>query len=113
MTEAVLEDISHLLEQIDDADSALRRVAARIANEPGVAWVGIAFVEDGTLTLGPSAGTPDETRRTRVPVGFQGEPVGELVVDGATDVTTLPHVAELIAPYVLIGWDTGGEAWEA
>jgi putative methionine-R-sulfoxide reductase with GAF domain len=113
MTEGVLEEISRLLEQTDDADDALRRVVARIANEPGVAWAGIAFVEDGTLTLGPSAGTPDETRRTRVPIGFLGDSVGELVVDGSTVTLALARVAELIAPYVLIGWDTAGEAWQA
>jgi len=112
MTQSVLEDISRLLEQIDDADSALGSVAARLANESGIAWVGIAFVEDGTLTVGPSAGAPDETRRTRLPISFQGERVGELVVDGDADLASLHDVAELIAPYVLIGWDTGGEAWE-
>lgn len=110
--EGVLDEISRLLEQDDDADDALRRVVARVAEEIGVTWVGIAFVEDGTLTLGPSAGTPDETRRTRVPIEFHGEPVGELVADGSVVTSVLARVAELVAPYVLIGWDTGGETWQ-
>jgi hypothetical protein len=33
-------------------------------------------------------------------------------VDGAIDRTTLDEVATLIAPFALIGWDTGGEVWD-
>ena len=64
------------------------------------------------LPLGPTAGAPDEARRMRVPIVFQGDPVGELWVDGDPDRALLDRVAALIAPLVLIGWDTGGEAWE-
>jgi hypothetical protein len=86
-------------------------VATLIA-EPEIVWAGIAFVEEGAVALGPTAGTPDEARRTRVPVVFQGARVGELWADGDPDPALLEHVAALIAPHVLIGWDTGGEAWE-
>jgi hypothetical protein len=38
--------------------------------------------------------------------------VGELAVDGAPAPELLDCVAAAIAPYVLLGWDTGGEVWE-
>jgi len=47
-----------------------------------------------------------------VPIAFQDAVVGELWVDGTSDRATLDRIASLIAPQVLIGWDTGGEAWE-
>jgi hypothetical protein len=37
--------------------------------------------------------------------------VGELAADGPVDRAELERVAGLVAEYVLIGWDTGGEAW--
>ena len=95
-----------------DADDVLRACVTRLMDEAGVSWAGVALVEDGALQLGPSAGAPDPGRRTCAPILFQGEAVGELWVDGAIDRTTLDQVATLIAPFALIGWDTGGEVWE-
>ena len=112
MTEAALREVAHLVEETAEPDDALRRVVTLIAAEQGIAWAAVAFLEDGTLTLGPSAGVPDEARRTRVPIRYRGALVGELVVDGTAETTALAGVCELIAPLVLIGWDTGGEAWE-
>ena len=79
---------------------------------PEIVWAGIAFVEGKTIALGPAAGKPDESRRTRVPVAFQESVVGELQVDGDVDRDLLERVASLIAPHVLIGWDTAGESWK-
>jgi hypothetical protein len=95
-----------------DADDVLRTVVAALVQEPGIAWAGIAFVEEGELRLGPTAGTADETRRNRVPVLFHGALVAEIWVDGEIDPKQLDRVAVLSAPYALIGWDTGGETWE-
>ena len=61
--------------------------------------------------LGPEAGEPDQAHRMRVPITFQGVLVGELWA-AAPDRTMLETVASLIAPQVLIGWDTAGETWE-
>ncbi len=47
-----------------------------------------------------------------MPVRFQEREVGELWVDGEADVGALHEVAARIGPYVLIGWDTGGERWD-
>ncbi len=53
-----------------------------------------------------------------VPVAYDGRVVAELDVDsdepaafGDADREFLERVALLIAPYCLVGWDTGGERW--
>ena len=90
-----------------------RDASPRLAEEPGVSWAGVALVEDGALQLGPSAGASDSTRRAaRADSSSRARRVGELWVDGAIDRTTLEQVATLIAPFALIGWDTGGEVWD-
>ena len=93
-----------------DADDVLRAVVAELV-EGGCAWAGIWFVEGKRLELGPEAGTPDESRRVRVPIRFREERVGELGVDGTAEAAFVERVAALISPYVLLGWDTGGETW--
>ena len=94
-----------------DADDVLRdTVASLVAG--GCAWAGIFFVEDGALALGPEAGTPDEARRVSVPVTWKGERVAELAADGDVGADRLEQVAAEIADLCLVGWDTGGEAWE-
>ncbi|HEU5489263.1 MAG TPA: hypothetical protein VFU84_00600 [Gaiellaceae bacterium] len=112
MSAGSIEAIERLLAESADADEVLRRTVEALVAEPAIAWAGLAFVEGDTMTLGPAAGTADESRRTRVPVAFQAAVVGELRVDGDVDRASLEHVASLIAPHVLIGWDTGGEGWE-
>jgi hypothetical protein len=90
----------------------LRAAVRTLAEVPGIAWAGISFREGGELVLGPEAGEPDEARRTRVAISFQGAPVGELAVDGEAEPAFLERVAVLVSAHVLIGWDTRGEAWE-
>jgi hypothetical protein len=100
--------IGRILDAGGDADDVLRQVVAVLRDR--FAWVGIAFVEDETLVLGPSTGeTPSDT--TDVPINYDGKLVAQLRVAGATDRDLLETVAERIAPYCLVGWDTGGEAW--
>jgi hypothetical protein len=47
-------------------------------------------------------------------VSFQGDRIAELAVDGAPeeDRMFLERAAELVAGHCLVGWDTGGEAWD-
>jgi hypothetical protein len=104
--------LERLVGEGTDADEVLRTTVGALAREPGVSWAGIAFLEDGELTPGPSAGIPDEARRTSVPIAFRGAFVGELAADGDVDAGLLERIATLISAYVLIGWDTGGETWE-
>jgi hypothetical protein len=96
-----------------DADDILRGVVTALL-ERGYAWAGILFVEEDELVLGPQAGTPDERRRTTVPVRWQGTQVAELAIDDAPeeDRKFLERVAVLVAGHCLVGWDTGGESWE-
>jgi hypothetical protein len=108
----MLAEIEAALDSSADADDALRATVRILATQPGIAWAGIAFVETTGLVLGPSAGVPDEARRTLATVCYKDETVGELQVDGAADRVMLDAVAERISAYVLLGWDTGGEDWE-
>jgi hypothetical protein len=105
-------EIAEILQRGGDADDALRQVVSALAARPDVSWAGIAFVEADALRLGPAAGDEDEASRVRAEVSFQDGRVGELWVDGTLPQNELAPVAALIAPLVLIGWDTGGEAWE-
>ena len=112
MSPGALEALDEILDHAEDADDALRETVRILAAEPEISWAGILFLDDGSLTRGPVAGTPDESRRTTTPIVYQGTTVGELLVDGDPDATLLEHVAARIAAHVLIGWDTGGETWE-
>jgi len=108
----VLEALDRILNQDGEPDDVLRSAVSVLAAEPGIAWAGIAFLDVGTLVLGPAAGEPDEAHWIRVPIVFQGSSVGELWVDGAAERGFLDRVATLLSAHVLIGWDTNGEVWE-
>lgn len=95
-----------------DADDVLRQTVAALATADGCTWAGIFFVEEGELVLGPEAGTPDDARRVSVPVTWKGERIAELAADGDLDRAHLEQVAVEIADLCLVGWDTGGQAWE-
>ncbi len=112
MSPGSLAAVDRVVGEGGDADDVLRAVVAALAAEPDIAWAGIEFLEAGELVLGPSAGLPDETRRHAVPIAYRGEPVGELIVDGVADRASLEDVAASLSEYVLLGWDTGGNAWE-
>jgi hypothetical protein len=113
-TDEALEIVDRILNGGGDADDILRQVVAALHTQTGYAWAGIFFLEDGEFALGPQAGTPDETRRTSLPVIWQGTPVAELAVDDAPeeDRMFLERVAVLVSGHCLVGWDTGGESWE-
>ena len=91
-----------------DADDILRGVLAAL-HEHGVAFAAIRFVEDGNLVPGPSVGAGEPA--VTVPVEFDGQSVGELALSDDNP-RLAARVAELVGPYVLVGWDTGGEAWD-
>ena len=112
MSSGALEALDRILNRGGDADDVLQSVVRVLAEEPGIAWAGVAFLDEGQLVLGPEAGEPNEARRARLPVAFQGSPVGELWIDGEGERVFLERVAVLISAHVLIGWDTRGEPWE-
>jgi hypothetical protein len=107
-----LEALDRILNRGGDADDVLRAAVGVLAEEPAVAWAGIAFQEEGELAVGPQAGEPQEARRTRAPIVFKGSKVGELWVDGEVEPAFLDRFALLISQHVLIGWDTRGEKWD-
>ena len=112
MSESAIAAIERILAETVEADDVLRGTVTALVADPAIVWAAIGFLDEGSLTTGPAAGVPDETQRVAVPIAFQDAVVGELWVDGTSDRATLKRIASLIAPQVLIGWDTGGEAWE-
>jgi len=110
-----LEAVDRILNRGGDADDVLRQVVVALHERVDTySWVGIAFVEEDRLVLGPSSGElPANT--SGVPISYEGRQVAELQVGGgeltAEDREFLERVALLISPYCLVGWDTGGEAW--
>lgn len=95
----------------EDADDVLRHTVRALADEDGVSWAAIAFVEGDGLVVGPESGHPDEPRRRRAAVRHRGEVVAEVWVDGDVDPDALEEVADLVADHCLVGWDTGGAPW--
>jgi hypothetical protein len=108
---AIVDEVDRILAERGDADDALRAVVHTIVDRGGAHWVGILFAEGEDFVLGPQAGEPDERKRLYIPVVYDGAQIGVLVADRARSVETLERVAELVSEHVLIGWDTGGEAW--
>jgi hypothetical protein len=96
-----------------DADEQLRQAVTDLAAREDCIWAGIYFVEEDSLVLGPEAGTPYPARRTTVPVVWRKTRVAELAADGEIDPAELETTATAIADLCLVGWDTGGEAWES
>jgi putative methionine-R-sulfoxide reductase with GAF domain len=111
---AVLGAVERILGRGGDADDVLREVVDALLAEGEFDWVGISFFEQGAFVLGPSSGK-SAGERARLPISYDGNVVAELGVDAsdlsAEDRALLERVAELLAPYCLVGWDTGGEAW--
>lgn len=112
MSTRALAALDRILNRGGEPDDLLRSAVSALAEDPRIAWAGIAFLDEGALALGPTAGDPDEAHRNRVSIVFQGAEVGELLVDGDAEPEFLERVATLLSAYVLIGWDTRGEIWE-
>ena len=114
MSTDALEALDRMLARGGDADDLLREIVRLLVSEPELVWAGIAFLEGDSLVLGPEAGEPaeDEGERTRIPIVYDGSGVGELWVDGHADEDLLRLVAARVSPYVLVGWDVQGQAWE-
>jgi hypothetical protein len=106
----MIDEVDRILAAGGDADDVLRGVVRALVHG-GCSWARISFVEGDGLVPGPTAGEPDERRRVAVPVSYRGDRVGELAADGAITEAELERVAALLSEHVLIGWDTGGEAW--
>jgi len=110
-----LEAIDRILNRGGDADEVLRAVVATLRERGGFDWAGIAFVDGDGLLLGPQAGQP-KGEPAAFPVSFGGAKVAELRVSpapaGPEETAFVERVALIVSPHCLVGWDTGGEAWE-
>jgi hypothetical protein len=111
VTEA-LEAVRAVVEAGGEPDDVLRDVVAALVDAGTATWAGILFAESGELALGPEAGTAAGEARLQVPVVYEGTPIAELAAEGCHDRALLEEVATLIPEHCLVGWDTGGEAWE-
>jgi hypothetical protein len=116
---AAIASIEQIVAHEPEADEILREaVVALYEHIPGVRSVAVAFVENGVLAPGPIAGDPIASKPSlAVPVLYERRPVAELWVEGGEqpddgDQQMLARVCDLLSPYCLVGWDTGGEAWE-
>jgi hypothetical protein len=108
----VFEAVERLLDGSADADDVLRGVVALLHERLGH-FVRVSFVEDGARVPGPAAG--EEAATTAFPIRFEDAHVADLEAGGRLDGAEralLERVAALVAPYALVGWDTGGSAWE-
>jgi hypothetical protein len=113
-----LEAVERILNRGGDADDVLRAIVGVLAERvPHLGWVGIAFVEDGNLVVGPASGPEPPAETVALPIEFRDDRVGELRVASPAgdddERAFLERVALLVSPYCLVGWDTGGEPWEA
>jgi hypothetical protein len=103
----LVDAVEEIVARGGDADDVLRAVLAAL-HARGVASAAVRFLENGALVDGPAVGCGDAA--TVVPVLYDGVGVGELHLATA-DTGLAERLATLIAPYVLVGWDTAGEPW--
>jgi hypothetical protein len=106
-----LEAVERILNRGGDPDDVLRQVVETL-HERAAAWVGIAFVEEGRLELGPSAGAAKPNELQRHSVEWEARTIAELWASLEADPELLSRVAVIVSPYCLVGWDTGGETWD-
>ncbi len=115
-----LEAVERIVSREPEADEVLRQtVAVLLERIDHYALVGIAFVEEGELVVGPTAGTGQAgTIRIEVPIDYRGDTVGILQIDSLSatppedpESQFLTQLAALISGHCLVGWDTGGEPW--
>jgi hypothetical protein len=104
----VIEAVERIVNRGGEADDVLRAVVEELAKHYD--WVGIYLAEGDDLVLGPSRGAVPGTD-VRIPVVYAGQRVAELSLSDDHDRASLERVAVLISHYCLVGWDTGGEAW--
>lgn len=113
-----LDALDQILDREPEADEALRQAVAVLHERiPGATWVGLSFVEEGAMMLGPVAGSrPESDASLDVPVAYDGTHIATLTVVSSrafteVDRAFLERVALMISLQCLVGWDTGGVPW--
>ena len=77
--DGALESIDRILDRGGDADDVLREVVAVLHGLDDFSWVGISFVEEGELVLGPAEGDGPASRPP-IPISYEDNVVAELGV---------------------------------
>jgi hypothetical protein len=109
--------VQSIVEGGEEADDILRESLIAVHEGTGAPWSAIAFVEERRMVIGPLIGSaPDDSPAPalQVPIDYRGETVAALWLGAATSPEVeaeLERAAALLAPYCLVGWDTGGEEW--
>ena len=109
-----LEAVDRILNREPEADEALRRVVEVLRERiPHYTWVGLYFVEEDELVLGPWSGDAGLPEHTRLPLaeGAIGRAVAtratQVVADAASDASSPPCFAwtraEIDVPVVYQG----------
>ena len=113
-----MEAVEAIIAHEPEADQILREaVVALYERIPDVHSVAVAFVENGELAPGPTAGEPiSGTLPLAGQSLYEGVRSQSSGSRAAARPTRRPGTARarvrLLSPYCLVGWDTGGEAWE-
>lgn len=114
----IADQVQAIVDSGEEADEILRASLAALHEAAGAPWSAIAFVEEREMAVGPLAGRAPEGEPVPalvVPIVYGGETVAGLWFGSETPReldADLSRVAALLAPYCLVGWDTGGEQWE-
>ena len=115
---SIAEQVQAIVDGGEEADEILRASLAAVHEAAGAPWSAIAFVEEREMAVGPLLGrAPEGTPEPAltVPIVYRGDTVAGLWFGSETPRALdadLSRVAALLAPYCLVGWDTGGEQWD-
>jgi hypothetical protein len=93
-----LEAVERILNRGGDADDVLQQVVDTL-HERAAAWVGIAFVEQGGLELGPTAGGTKPSDLQRHPIEWEDRTVAELWASAEADAPLCARIAVIVSPY--------------
>jgi hypothetical protein len=115
---SLADQVKAIVDSGQEADEILRASLAAVHEVAGSPWSAIGFVEEREMVVGPLVG--DAPEGTPVPamvvaIVYRGEIVAGLWFGSETPReldADLSSVAALLAPYCLVGWDTGGEHWD-
>lgn len=114
---SIADRVQEIVDGGEEADDILRASLAALHQAVGAPWSAIAFVEEGQMAIGPILGAAPEGAAEpalAVPIVYRGDTVAALWFgsDPPSPLDAeLARVAALLAPYCLVGWDTGGEQW--
>jgi hypothetical protein len=115
---SIADRVQAIIDSGEEADQILRASLAAVHEEAGAPWSAIAFVEEHEMAVGPLLGRAPEgtpAPALAVPIVYRGDTVAGLWFGSETPRALdadLSRVAALLAPYCLVGWDTGGEQWD-